>query len=574
METLRLRLEEALCKTITNEWGGSVPAEAIREAASVEFTRDSEHGDFTTSLAMKLAGRLKKKPEELAREVLEHLKEIWPEVEDVFARIEIAGGRFLNFALRKGAYLETLREIVARKDEFGKSNIGKGLKVQVEFVSANPTGPLTVAHGRQAAVGEAIANLLTEVDYSVEREFYLNDTGNQIRILGESTYHHYTRLFGKDYPFPEDGYRGDYIADVAFEIAEAEGKRFLDTPPEKAIEAIGELAAGIILEGIKKDLHEFGVTFDVYYSQRELEKSGKVEKVLAFFKEKGLAYEKDGALWLKTSEFGDVEDRVLKKSDGLYTYRTADIAYHKDKFDRGFTRVINLWGPDHHGHVQTMAAAIKALGYPRESVTMMIVQFCTLYEGKEKLKMSTRSGQFITLREVFENVGVDASRYFFLNRKTDSHLDFDLELAKKESPENPVYYIQYAHARTMSVFAKALEKAKEDPEFGLETCDFRDGMYLPREVDLSVLEENDLGLVRFLGRYPRALAKAASDLDPARLTTYLEEVASYFHNYYSYQRIITDEILGTKARLFLLSALRLVLGNALRILGIRAPEKM
>jgi len=574
MRRLRGELEAAIRRILKEKWHLRLPQGELAEISCVDFPRRAELGDFASSAALKLARRLKRPARDVAKDLARSLREDAPEAVEVFSGIEVAGPGFLNFTLKEEALLESLEEILHLKEEYGKSSLGKGDRVQVEFVSANPTGPLTVAHGRQAAVGDVLANLLEEAGFRPTREYYVNDSGNQIRLLGKSIYARYLELEGREYPFPEDGYQGQYIREIAAGIRRDNDGRFLSMGEEEAVEALGELGSAVILEAIKKDLSDFRVRFDLYFSQKALETSQEVERLIASLRHKGLLYEKDGAVWMRTSDFGDSEDRVLVKSDGSYTYRATDIAYHLNKFARGFSRVIDLWGPDHHGHIQTMASCLRALGYAEQSLTMMIVQFCTLWEGKKKLKMSTRAGQFITLREVFEAVGVDAARYFFVSRKTDSHLDFDLELAKKRSMENPVYYVQYAHARASSVFEKALEKAEANPDFAPLKEEIRDGLYIPQEVDLALLSEIDIELVRLLIRYPDVVERAAVALDPSRIPAYLEELAACFHNYYTRQRIITDSLEETKARLYLLSGVKIVLGKALALLGVSAPEKM
>ncbi len=574
MRHIRLNLETAIRRIIKEKWSLSLSSKDLAELSSVDFPRRAELGDFASAAALKLASRLKRPAREIAKDLAQSLREEAPESVEVFSKIEVAGAGFLNFTLKEEALLASLEEILRERDNYGKSNLGKGALVQVEFVSANPTGPLTVAHGRQAAVGDVLTNIFAEVGFKPSREYYLNDTGNQILLLGRSLYARCLELEGRKYQFPEDGYQGEYIREIAGRIRREHNGRFLSMSEEEAVRVLSELGSDIIFEGIKKDLSDFRVRFDVYFSEKKFEASQEVERLIARLREKDLVYEKDGALWMKTSEFGDSEDRVLLKSDGAYTYRATDIAYHLNKFARGFSRVIDLWGPDHHGHIQTMASSLRALGYAEKSLTMMIVQFCTLWEGKKKLKMSTRLGQFITLREVFESVGVDAARYFFVNRKTESHLDFDLKLAKKRSMENPVYYVQYAHARASSVFQKALEKAVTNPDLAPLKEDLREGLYLAEEADLRFLKPNDLRLVRLLVRYPDIVEKAALALDPSKIPAYLEELAACFHNYYTYQRIITDSLEETKARLCLLSGVKIVLGKGLALLGVSAPEKM
>jgi arginyl-tRNA synthetase len=444
----------------------------------------------------------------------------------------------------------------------------------VEFVSANPTGPLSVAHGRQAAVGDCIARLLEYGGHDVTREYFLNDTGNQIELLGRSIYARLLEKAGRETEFPEEGYRGEYIRDIAAGIEETDAERMLDLAPEEAAAELSGIGMKSILSGIKKDLREFRVKFDEWTSQAKLEKSGAVKDTVAKLEAAGHTYEKDGALWIKGTEFGDFQDRVLVKADGSYTYRTPDMAYHAGKFGRGFERVIDLWGPDHHGHIPSLTSGVKALGLDTAGLDLRIVQQCTLWKGREKVKMSTRAGSFVTLREVIEEVGVDAARYFFLMRKMDSHLDFDLELAKQRSLENPVYYVQYAHARIAGIS----DHAVKDPRF--KKGDFENSLYRGKAEGLDLLSDEDLKLVRVMARFPVEVDGAVRGLEPQRIAKYAHDLSAVFQRFYTLgkkdaaYRIVTEDTELSRARLYLVAAFGHVLRASLNLLGISAPSRM
>ncbi|MBI3999571.1 MAG: arginine--tRNA ligase [Candidatus Omnitrophica bacterium] len=434
--------------------------------------------------------------------------------------------------------------------------MGAGTKVLIEFVSANPTGPLTIAHGRQAAIGDALARILKAVGYSVHKEFYLNDSGRQIRLLGQSLLVRYQELFGRKATLPEEGYQGEYVIGIAKLLKAEKGDQLLGLEEAKALEITTAYAVDSILSGIKKDLEAARVIFDEYFSESVLYQQKRIDQILEVLKKKGFSYEAEGALWFRSTQFGDDKDRVLKKKTGEYTYLAPDIAYHRFKFERGFQKLINLWGPDHHGYIPRLKAACEALGYSAKQVNILIVQLATLYRGGVPIRMSTRAGEFITLRELMDEVGVDATRFFFLMRKVESHLDFDLELAKQKSDENPVYYLQYAHARISSILAYAQSSVDQN-------------------VDLSLIREDEsLDLVKKMSEYPDELKQAAEHLEPYRIVDYLRELAALFHKFYAHHRVVSENEPLTKARLLLTDCVRIVLRNGLEILGVSAPKKM
>ncbi|MFC1621112.1 arginine--tRNA ligase [Candidatus Omnitrophota bacterium] len=511
----------------------------------LEYPKEKKFGDFSANIAMRLTKELKKPPLQIAADILKEMDWSKDDIDEV--KIEKPG--FINFYLSHSSVAEELKDILNQRDKFGCSAVGKGKKAQIEFVSANPTGPLTVAHGRQAAIGDSLARIMENCGYKVTREYYLNDEGVQMDILGCSVKARFLENIGEGSGFPENGYKGDYIYEIAKEM---ESKVKKDAPES----SFADHAYKHIMTTIKKDLDDFGVHFDVWYSQRKLAESGKIKNALTVLKDKGFLYEKDGATWFASTRFNDDKDRVVIKNDGSYTYFAPDIAYHKEKFEKGYEKVINIWGPDHHGYVNRMKAACQALGFNKDSLSILISQLVTLYRDKKPMKMSTREGEFITLRQVIDEVGKDAGRFFFMMRRTDSHLDFDLELAKSRSMDNPVYYIQYAHARISSI-GKFSEGAKPDMK----------NLHL-----LDKPEESDL--IKNLMRYPKIIQTAANNLEPYILLSYLQELASLFHSYYNSCRVVTDDNNLTGARLALIKAVKTVLFSGLGLLGVNAPEKM
>ena len=533
----------------------------IEESVEVEVERPKreEHGDWATNIALQYSKMFGEKPRDLAMGIVNKLGSN-PYIE----KAEVAGPGFINFTLSKKWISELLINVIKEGSDFGRVNVGKGRKVQVEFVSANPTGPLHVGHGRGAAVGDVCANILAFAGWDVQREYYINDAGLQIDLLGKSTQARYFEICGEPgkAPFPEDGYKGAYIYELAQQILDKEGKRFLEIPPEESLPYFKDYACRVILEGIKKDLADFGVNFDVWFSEKSLYEGDLLQRTLETLKDNGYAYEADGATWFKATAFSDDKDRVLIRSNGAPTYFMSDIMYHKNKFDRGFDMVIDVWGADHHGYIPRMKAAVQALGRLPEDLQVLLIQFVNLLRGGKQVSMSTRSGEFVTLREVMEEVGVDAARYFFVMRRSDSHLDFDLDLAKSSTNENPVFYVQYAHARIHSIFREAKSRGVSIPE-NLESVDF------------SLLSsQEEVSLIRKIGSFPEEMAKAAEELAPHRVTFYLYDISSAFHSFYNAHRVLGVEPELEKTRLCLVEACRVVIANSLKLLGVSAPEKM
>jgi len=529
---------------------------------TLEAPADTQFGDVSTNLAMQLAKPFKSAPQKVGA-LLKAALEGDPRVSGIVKEVKVAGPGFLNFYLAEYVYYSILKNILERGDAFGRSQMGSGTKVMIEYVSANPTGPLTVAHGRQSAVGDVLANILACAGYDVTREYFINDRGRQIKILGLSTFLRYKELLGEKIVFPEDGYQGAYVRDIARKVIDAAGKKFLGASDGDAVPYFMEFAAKDILDDIKRDLDDFCVYFDVWFSEKAFAEKGPITEVLKTLRDKGYVYEQEGAVWFKSTAFGDDKDRVLIKSNGDMTYIMPDIAYHDNKYKRGFRMLINLWGPDHHGYIPRMRAAVQALGYDPQSLHVVIVQLATLFEGDTQLSMSTRAGEFVTLRQVIDEVGRDAGRYFFVRRKTDSHLDFDLELAKKQSPENPVYYVQYAHARIASIFRKA---AADGVQASLDDL---------RHTDLSLLREKaEFDLIRLLGKFEEIVEAAAAGLEPHWIPIYLEDLAAKLHVFYTQCRVLTEDRDLTRARLALVRSAQIVIANGLRLLGVAAPEEM
>ena len=522
----------------------------------VEVPKDKSHGDFATNAAMLLTKQAKMKPRDIAQAIVDSLNKESKLIE----KVEIAGPGFINFYLSQNWLYDILPVVEAQDTAYGSVDIGKGEKVQVEFVSANPTGLLHMGNARGGALGDSLANLLKMAGYDVTKEFYINDAGNQIVNLGLSLEARYRQLLGETgCEIPENGYHGQDIIDTAQRIVDAVGDSYLQLPEAERQEKMIATALDEKIAAIKSGLAAFGVEYDVWFSETTLHESGAVKKVVDLLTEKGMTYEKDGAIWLKTTDFGEEKDEVLIRSNGIPTYFAADIAYHKNKFDRGFKRVINIWGADHHGHVARMKRSMDAIGYNGDDLTVLLMQLVRLYQNGEVVRMSKRTGQYVTLQELIEDVGKDAARYFFIMRNPDSHLDFDLDLAKEQSSDNPVYYVQYAHARINSILkatGKAVPKAAE--------C------------DLTLLkEEAELELIRKIANLPTEIAYAAEQLEPYRMARYATELATLFHSFYNSCRVINedDEAL-TNARLVLVNAARITLRNVLTMLGVSAPERM
>ncbi len=519
-------------------------------------------GDLATPIAMSLSKKLKKSPRKIAEELVNSIKDLSAQAgKSAFEKIDIAGPGFINFTFSKEYLYSEIKKLIEYKSEFLRENIGKGRRVQIEFISANPTGPLHLGHGRGGATGEALSNLLKAAGYNVEREYYINDTGKQVKLLGLSVFARYQQLLGIEYPFPEEGYRGEYVEEIANAIIKEEGGKYIKANFEVVSDFFIDYSYKKILFCIKEDLKDFGITFDIWQSERELYEKGDIEKSIEDLKIRGFIYEKDGALWFRSTAFGDDKDRVIIKQDGEYTYFTSDIAYHRKKIEKRYDELIDIWGADHHGYIPRVKAVIEALGYPKERLKVLLVQMVNLLRGGKPVQMSKRAGEFVTLREVIGEVGADTTKFIFLTRRPDSHLDFDLEVAKAQSSENPVFYVQYANARINSIFTHAKEKSINTDR--LYDADLR---------LLSIYEE--LRIIRKLLIYPMIFEGAVNTHEPHRITFYLQELSGMFHPYYNKCRVISDDIELTRAKLALCEAIRIVLQDGLEILGISAPEKM
>jgi arginyl-tRNA synthetase len=524
---------------------------------ALDSPREKNHGDLATTLAMTMAKPESKSPRKIAEIIVANILD----AEDIIEKTEIAGPGFINFFFKHDHWKKTLFEIEAQGDTYGLTNLGKGARILVEFVSANPTGPLHVGHGRGAAVGDALANLLAAVGYRVSREFYINDAGRQIMLLSKSVYARYQQAFGNDVLFPEDGYHGDYIDEIASDFSKVHGKQYVKIPFEKCAQVFGDFAKDMMIADIREDLEAFGVRFDSWFSEATLLKDQSVQKAIEELLESKNLYEMDGALWFRSTIFGDDKDRVVRKQDGSWTYLATDIAYHRHKLNRGFETLVNIWGADHHGYVPRLQAVIEAFGHPKNSLHVLLVQLVLILRHGQPVPMSKRAGNFVALRDVVQEVGADAARYIFLTRRSDSHLDFDLDVAKEQSRENPVYYVQYAHARLASLFREAEAKKIAMPKSDA--------------VNVSLLDlEEEQDIIKVLARYPEIIGDAAHAYEPHRLTYYLQELASLLHNYYFKHRVITKDMARTSARLFLMRQTKTVIKSALSILGVNAPERM
>ncbi len=549
-EEIRLQIEKALEKARAK---GALTFESIPNFV-LEVPREKNHGDFATNVAMLLAKEAKLPP----RLIAEHLVANFAREATWVDKIEIAGPGFINFYLNNGWLYAVLPKVIKEDEAYGTSTYGNREKVQVEFVSANPTGLLHMGNARGAALGDTLSNLLEAAGFDVTREFYINDAGNQIENFGKSLEARYLQLMGEDVPFPEEGYHGEDIITTVKNIIAEVGDKYLHIDSALRREFLIQKALEEKLGAIRRDLSRFGVEYDVWFSEQTLHDSGAIAKTVKELQEKGYIYEKEGALWFKSSLFGDEKDEVVVRSNGIPTYFAADIAYHKNKFERGFQKVINIWGADHHGHVARMKGAVKAVGYDPDRLHVILMQLVRLFRGGEIVRMSKRSGQYVTLGELMDEVGKDAARYFFVMRSPDSHLDFDLDLAKAESSENPVYYVQYAHARINSILKAS-------------------GVTLPpvERVDFTLLkEEAELELIRKIADLPEEIVGAAVNMEPHRIARYAHDLASLFHSFYNSCRVLTEDEELRKARLCLVDAARITLRNVLRLLGLSAPERM
>lgn len=560
-----------------------------RPDIQIERTKDKAHGDFACNIAMMLARPAKMNPRQIATHIVEALPTV-----DFITKVDIAGPGFINFTLSSDSAQKIVKDVLQSGSKFGKSQLGAGKKVQVEFVSANPTGPLHVGHGRGAAYGSVVSQLLMEVGFDVHREYYVNDAGRQMDILATSVWLRYLAACGETFTFPSNGYKGDYVLDIATALKDKYGDKLRRTPTdvfanvptdepdggdkEQHIDALiinaksllGEsdyrnvfdLGLNSIISGIKSDLADFGTDYDQWFSERSLMESGDVDKAIEALKASDVLYEKEGAWWFKSTDFGDEKDRVVVRDNGQTTYFASDIAYHLNKFNRGFDTVIDVWGSDHHGYIPRVKASLTAMKQDENRLKVLLVQFAILYRGTEKVAMSTRSGQFVTLKALQEEIGKDAARFFYVLRGADQHMDFDLELAKSQSNDNPVYYVQYAHARVCSVFRQLNER-------GLTWNQAQGEQGLSR-----LTEDHEQALFTALARYPELLESAAVNHTPHLLAHYLMDLARDFHTYYNAHHFIVDDVELSQARLTLISAVKQVITNGLTVMGVSSPETM
>jgi arginyl-tRNA synthetase len=562
----------------------SVAPDHAATPIALERPKQESHGDFAANVAMQLARELKKNPREIAQQLVNELPpSAWVE------KVDIAGAGFINFTLKAAAKTAVVQAVLAKAGEYGRSNAGGKQKVQVEFVSANPTGPLHVGHGRGAAYGASLSSLLAFVGWDVTREYYVNDAGRQMDILGLSTWLRYLGLYDINVPFPPNGYQGDYVRDMARQIKEAHGNKYLrpaadilagapdvEADKEGHLDALIANAKNLLgpdwsyihqhalseqLADGKDDLEEFGVHFDVWFSEKSLFDTGLVAKCVEKLEAAGHLYVQNGAKWFRSTAFGDEKDRVVQRENGLFTYFASDIAYHLNKFDRGFDKVINIWGADHHGYIPRVKGALQALDQDEAKLHVALVQFAVLYRNGEKAAMSTRSGEFVTLRQLRGEVGNDACRFFYVLRKSDQHLDFDLDLAKSQTNENPVYYIQYAHARVCSVVKQWGDAGGNEAELA--------------GADLGLLTHpRELAVAARLAAFPEVVANAAADLAPHQVAFYLKDLAADFHSYYNAERMLVDDAALARSRVALAAAVRQVIRNGMALLGVSCPASM
>jgi arginyl-tRNA synthetase len=559
-------VKEYLSQTITAALRAATAAGELSlqelPPVTLEVPPDTQFGDYASNVALTLARQVRMAPREVAQRIAAHIAPgDGGTGAELIERVEVAGAGFLNFYLRPDWLHAILREIHDRGEAYGRSDLGLSEAVQVEYVSANPTGPLSVPHGRGGAVGDVLASLLDWAGYRVSRECYVNDAGGQMERFGRSVEARYLQLLGRDVAVPEDGYHGDYVRELAERIREREGDRLADLPEAERLERFTQLGRDEMLAEQKATLERFGIHFDVWYLESDLHRAGKVDEVIRLLTERGHTYEADGALWLRSTAFGDDKDRPLLRSNGKPTYIAPDLAYHLDKFRRGFTRVIDVWGPDHHGYIARTKAGIQALGYRADQLDILIFQHVRLYLNGEMRVGSKRAGDIIPLDDVMEEVGTDAARFFYLMRTANSPLDFDLDLAKREAPENPVYYVQYAHARVCSILREAAERKVPIPDAAT--------------ADLSVLTHPaELAMIRKLADFPDEVQGAAAAREPHRMTRYAQDLASTFHAFYRDCWVLGQEPAVTAGRLVIVGACRIVLRNVLTILGVSAPESM
>lgn len=514
----------------------------------IEIPKNEAFGDLSTPIAMEIAKKLKKPPRTIAQDIIQSINK------SSFESVELAGPGFINFKFKNDFVFSELENLLKLGELFFTQNIGNGKKIQIEFVSANPTGPLHLGHGRGAALGAALANILKEAGYNVFTEYYINDAGKQVEILGLSVYIALQNLFGKNLEMPEECYKGEYINEIAKELYDLYGNSLQNKEFDEIADFLIDFSYKKMLNEIKKDLDDFGVNFDNWISERKLYHTGEVQRAILKLKELGFIYEKDGALWFHSTAFGDDKDRVIVKSDGTYTYFASDIAYHKNKIERGFDELINIWGADHHGYIQRVKAAVQALGMSDSQIKILLVQMVNLLREGKPVQMSKRAGTFVTLRELIDEIGADTTKFIFLTRRHDSHLEFDIEIAKKQSHENPVYYVQYAHARINSIFVKAQSE--------------------PERFSGELFNEDELRIIKKALIYPMIFELSVQMREPHRITFYLQELAALFHSYYHKYRVISENDELTETRLSLCKAIMFVLKHGLRMLGVKAPEKM
>ncbi|RLC01469.1 MAG: arginine--tRNA ligase [Deltaproteobacteria bacterium] len=552
---------------------GALPSDQIPEM-EIEEPRHQSHGDFSTNFAMVSAAIQKMPPRKIAESLVSVIEalcevpdgisgEISDETAGLIEKVEIAGPGFITFFLSNKAWHPVVDQNLEQDKVYGASDMGKKKKVQVEFVSANPTGPLHVGHGRGAAVGDSVGNILSFAGFDVQKAYYINDSGRQIRTLGTSVWLRLLQKAGKNIEFPDDCYKGDYIKDLAAEIYEKEGDTLFRKTEDDALLVCAKFAAKKILKGIRQDLSDFGVTFDQWFSEQSLYDAGRIQKAIEDFKSKDLMYEEDGALWFRTQDFGDEKNRVVVRNNGLTTYFASDIAYHMEKYERGFEKVIDVWGADHHGYIKRIDASIVASGRKSEQFEVILVQLVNLLRHGKPVQMSTRAGEFVTLKDIVDEVGKDAARFMFLSRSYDSGLEFDLELAKQKNSDNPVYYVQYVHARITGILLKAKQ------ENIIQDIDFNKGEYLNV---LNAVEE--INLMKILNAFKENVEKSATTLHPHVIFTYLMSLASAFHSYYNKHKVISNDSELTQARLSLVLAVKKVIRNGLTLLGVFAPERM
>ncbi len=524
----------------------------------LERPRQAGHGDWATNIAMQLAKPFGIDPKNLAARIIEEVP-----IGNTVEKAEAAGPGFINFTLASNWIADAVKSAISKDENYGRVDSGKGRRVQVEFVSANPTGPLHMGHGRGAAVGDITASILDFAGWDVEREYYINDAGLQMELLGKSAQSRYFEAIGRgdEAPMPEDGYHGEYMTEIASSFVDKYGDSLADRPLEDTVEFFSVETGKIVTEMIRRDLEEFGVVFDVWFSEKSLYDNGQVDPAMEELKKRDFAYEEDGALWFRSTLFGDDKDRVLIRTNGVPTYFTSDVAYLKNKYDRNFEKLIYVWGADHHGYVPRLKSVNKAFGHPDDAVDVLLIQMVNLLRDGKPVQMSKRAGTIITLREIMDEVGVDATRFFFVMRRCDSTLDFDLELAKKATSENPVFYVQYAHARICSIYRELEER----------------GVVLPPAEDFDVsqiTDQSEINLAKAISRLPEEVAKAADEFAPHRIAYYATELAEAFHSFYNSQRILGVEEPVMKTRILLMEAAKIALRNVLGLLGVSAPEKM